>query len=179
MKLKIVYSSKNMVFRLINVDAQASEKSSNRVLACWSLKSGSNMRVTYWKNDMISTLNPYKYNRVNVHYTNDHMNNKVTESYYCIEEIIKMEDMTFEDFDDGIVKFKETISEIRYLIIFMKADFYIFNSNCKWNIGGTFSINDWNKLAYNFWKGVDFGNFEDEKLFVGRIIIDEVIPPSI
>ena len=62
MKLKIVYSSKNMVFRLINVDAQASVKSSNRVLACWSLKRGSNLRVTYWKNDMISSLNPYKYN---------------------------------------------------------------------------------------------------------------------
>ena len=103
MKLKIVYSSKNMVFRLINVDAQASEKSSNRVLACWSLERGSNLRVTYWKNDMISTLNPYEYNRVNVHYTNDDMNTKITESYYCIEEIIKMEDMTFEDFDDSII----------------------------------------------------------------------------
>lgn len=61
----------------------------------------------------------------------------------------------------------------------MKTYFQISNSNCKWNIGGTFSINDWNKLAYNFWKGVDFGKIDDEILFVGRIIIDEVIPPSI
>ena len=91
-----------MVVRLINVDAVASEKSSNRLLDTWSQKIGTNLRVTYWNNDMTSPLNPYKYNRVNVHYTN-HKDNTVTQSYYCIEEIIQMEKMTFDNFDDSII----------------------------------------------------------------------------
>lgn len=60
----------------------------------------------------------------------------------------------------------------------MKTYFHIGNSNCKWNIGDTFSVKDWNQLAHNFRKGVNSGNFEDEKLFVGRIIIDEVTLPN-
>lgn len=56
---------------------------------------------------------------------------------------------------------------------------HIGNSNCKWNIGDTFSVNDRNQLAHNFRKGVNSGKIEDEILFVGRIIIDEVTLPSI
>jgi len=45
----------------------------------------------------------------------------------------------------------------------------------KWLIGGTFSINEWNKLAHNYWKGVSSGNIDDEILFEGRMkIIEEI-----
>lgn len=100
MKLKLVYSPRNMVVRLINVDAKASDKSSNRVLDAWSQKNGTNLRITYWKNDMISSLNPYTYNRVNVHYEN-HNNNTITTSYYCIDSIILLDEMTLENFDNS------------------------------------------------------------------------------
>ena len=70
MRLKLFYSKKSMVARLVNVDGVASEKSSNRVLDSWMQENGSNLRITYWRNDMISELNPHRYNRINVHYTN-------------------------------------------------------------------------------------------------------------
>lgn len=91
-----------MVVRLINVHAKSSEKSSNRVLDSWTQKNGTKLRITYWNNDMVSSLNPYRYNRVNVHYEN-HNKITLTKSYYCIDEIIRLDEMTFEDFNDNIV----------------------------------------------------------------------------
>lgn len=91
MKLKVIYSIKNMVVRLVNLDAIPSKRSSNRMLKAWTLQNGTNLRVTYWNNDMISSLYPYQSNRVNVYYDN-HKNQRVTQSYYCIDQIIKMDE---------------------------------------------------------------------------------------
>lgn len=102
MKLKLVYSAKNMVVRLLNVDAVPSTKSSNRVLDAWCQKNGTNMRITYWRNDMVNDTNPYQYNRVRIHYDN-HKNHTIAESYYCIHEIIQIEDMELENFDDKAI----------------------------------------------------------------------------
>lgn len=102
MKLKLVYSIKNMVVRLLNVDAVPSAKSSNRVLDTWCQKNGTNMRLTYWRNDMKSDLNPFEYNRVRIHY-NNHKNHAITETYFCINKIIQMEEMEFENFNDEVI----------------------------------------------------------------------------
>jgi hypothetical protein len=48
---------------------------------------------------MISVINPYRYNRINVHFT-DEKGKTVTNSYFCISEVIEMGDITFENFDD-------------------------------------------------------------------------------
>lgn len=100
MKLKLFYSAKNMVVRLVNIDGVDSKKSSNRVLESWMQDNGTNMRITYWKNDMRCDLNPHYYNRVNLHFTN-HSNIRVTQSYYCIHDYIQLEDMTLNDFDES------------------------------------------------------------------------------
>ena len=63
MNLKIVYSNKNMTFRLINVNAKNSDKSSNRCLATWMATKGTDLRWTHWNNDMRNEINPYKFNR--------------------------------------------------------------------------------------------------------------------
>lgn len=102
MKLKIVLSRKNRVVRLVNVHAIASGKSSNRCMDTWHTPNGTNLRWTAWNNDMISPINSYRYNRINVHYT-DENGKTVTKSYYCISEVIEMEEMTFNNFDDKII----------------------------------------------------------------------------
>lgn len=102
MKLKLVLNRPDRIVRLINVDAVASDKSSNRCMDTWHSPKGTNLRWTTWNNDMISPLNPYRYNRVNVHYTDD-KGKTITTSYYCISEVIEMDDMTFNGFDDKII----------------------------------------------------------------------------
>lgn len=102
MKFKLVISRTNRNVALINVDAVSSAKSSNRCLSSWHTPNGTNLRWTTWNNDMISPLNPYKYNRVNVHYTNE-LGKTITTSYYCISEVIEMEEMDFPNFDDKLI----------------------------------------------------------------------------
>lgn len=103
MRLIILYSKKNMILRLINIDAQNTEGSSERDLATCAFTKGSDLRWTCWKNQSVNSLNPYKYNRVNFHYTHEDGRN-ITQSYYCIESVILMEDMKFNDFDSNIIK---------------------------------------------------------------------------
>jgi len=91
-----------MVVRLVNLDGVDSLKQSNRVLECWMQENGTNLRITYWRNDCINELNPHKYNRVNVHLTN-HKDNNVTQSYYCIHDYIELEEMTFKNFDERVL----------------------------------------------------------------------------
>jgi len=91
-----------MVVRLVNVDGVASKKSSNRVLDCWMQDNGTNLRLKYWRNDMISDLNPHSYNRLNVYYAN-HKNNTVLQSYYCIHDCIQFNEMTFDNFDESVL----------------------------------------------------------------------------
>tara|TARA_R110000744_G_scaffold252683_1_gene368414 strand:+ start:277 stop:588 length:312 start_codon:yes stop_codon:yes gene_type:complete len=102
MELKLFYSTKNMVVRLVNVDGVDSIKQFNRVLDSWMQPNGTNLRVTHWQNDSINELNPHKYNRVNVHLTNQ-KGNTVTQSYYCIHDYIQLEEMTFRNFDESVL----------------------------------------------------------------------------
>jgi hypothetical protein len=102
MKLKLVLNKPNRIVHLLNVDAIASDKSSNRCLASWHAPKGKNLRCTTWNNDMISPVNPYRYNRVNVHYTNEN-GQTVTTSYYCISEVIELDDISFDNFDDSVI----------------------------------------------------------------------------
>jgi len=104
MKLVIVYSPLNMVVRLINVDTINSESSSDRDLATWMATKGTNLRWTCWNNKMRSELNPYQYNRVNIHYTRED-GKTVTTSYYCIHDVIRMDEMTFNNFDSTKLEF--------------------------------------------------------------------------
>lgn len=98
MKLILVYSKVNMTARLINIDAQASEVSSNRILETWVTEVGVNLRHTVWNNDRRSTINPYKYNRVNLLYNLD--KRLIRKSYYCINDLFVINDMTFNYFDE-------------------------------------------------------------------------------
>jgi len=81
MKLIILYSPLNMVVRLINADACNTESSSERDLDTWMVLKGKNLRYTWWNNRMQTPLNPYKYNRINIHY-NDENGKIITKSYY-------------------------------------------------------------------------------------------------
>ena len=45
----------------------------------------------------------------------------------------------------------------------------------EWLVGGTFSVNRWNEMAHNYWKGENSGTIQDEVLFCGKIkILDEI-----
>jgi hypothetical protein len=94
----VVHFDRFLQVRLVNVD---SLKQTNRILGSWMQPNGTNLRITYWRNDNISEFNPHEYNRVNVHLTN-HKGNTVTQSYYCIH-YIQLEEMTFNDFDVSVL----------------------------------------------------------------------------
>ena len=102
MKLVLLISRTNKVVRLVNVDAQNSETASERDIDCWCSPQGKYLNVTYWRNQQVNEVNPYKYNRVRIHYTVPKYNRK-TVSYFCISEIIYMEDMTMERFDTSYI----------------------------------------------------------------------------
>lgn len=93
-----------MVVRLVNVDTDNTEKSSDRNLATWMIPEGKNLRWTCWKNYNRSKLNPYYFNRINVHYTNSD-GKRITKSYYCIDSVKEIENMTFMDFDTTKIAF--------------------------------------------------------------------------
>ena len=61
----------------------------------------------------------------------------------------------------------------------VKVDGNIHRASQEWLIGGTFSLNEWNKLAHNYWKGINSGNVEDEVLFTGSMnILEEIALPD-
>ena len=105
MKLKLILSPKNMTVRLINLDAQNSEVGGlERDLDCWCCREGQNLTYTVWNNAFRNEANPYKYNRVNIHYTNKERI-RVTKSYYCISEVIVMQEMSFDEpFNSNIIE---------------------------------------------------------------------------
>lgn len=70
---------------------------------------------------------------------------------------------------------KNTINNRHQRIFKVAVDGNVHRAAHEWLIGGTFSINEWNKLAHNYWKGIGSGNTDDEILFDGKIrIIEEV-----
>ena len=61
----------------------------------------------------------------------------------------------------------------------VEIDGNIHRASQEWLVGGTLSINEWNKLAHNYWKGTNSGNIEDEVLFTGRLkILEEITLPD-
>lgn len=87
-----------MVVRLINVETVNSEGSSDRHLDTWFAGEGKNLRWTCWKNHNKSPQNPYKYNRVKFHYNHED-GRTIRKSYFCIHNVIEIDEMTFEGFD--------------------------------------------------------------------------------
>lgn len=88
-----------MTVRLINLDAQNSERSSNRNMSTWSVPHGKDLRWTCWRNDIRNELNPYYFNRVNIHYSTTDQK-KITTSYYCIHEVFNVEEMDIDNFNE-------------------------------------------------------------------------------
>jgi len=94
MKLYFHYSKKNKCFALVNTDGVDSEKQTNRRLDCWRNENAIDINITYWWNDQVTESNPHLYNRVGVHYTVD--GRRYRKYYFCIQNIIQHEELTFE-----------------------------------------------------------------------------------
>ncbi len=70
-------------------------------------------------------------------------------------------------------------AEKRKKVFKVIVDGNIHRASQEWLIGGTFSLNEWNKLAHNYWKGINSGNVEDEVLFTGTMnILEEITLPN-
>ena len=103
MKLKIILSRKNNEVHLVNVDTQNTPTSRERDIDSWKCPEGTTrFRYTTWNNANRNEKNPYKYNRVNIHYTIEKYKT-VTKSYYCIDEIIIMDDVSLSTFDSSVI----------------------------------------------------------------------------
>ncbi|WP_452225747.1 DUF2441 domain-containing protein [Lacinutrix cladophorae] len=62
----------------------------------------------------------------------------------------------------------------------VEVDGKIHRASQDWLIGGTISINEWNNLAHNYWKGIDSGTIRDEVLFTGEMkILEKITKPTI
>jgi hypothetical protein len=57
----------------------------------------------------------------------------------------------------------------------VEVDGNVHRTSQEWLIGGTFSLNRWDELAHNYWKGTNYESIEDEVLFTGRIKILKVV----
>lgn len=53
----------------------------------------------------------------------------------------------------------------------VKVEGTIHWSSQEWLVGGTYSINHWDHMTSNYWKGLNSGNIEDEILYEGKIKI--------
>ena len=95
MTLNIYYSLQDKVFKLINIDARDTVKSINRNIDSWTHEKAENINITYWKNTQRNEVNPFKYNRVGIHYTVD--NKRYRRYYFCINEIIKVVNLKMTD----------------------------------------------------------------------------------
>ena len=95
MKLVLVISIKKLTVSLLNLNAEDIEGNLNRNLARWTAPEGKDMCITFWRNGQRNLENPFRYNRVNIHYTNK-SNKTISKSYYCVHEIIYNEEMLFD-----------------------------------------------------------------------------------
>jgi hypothetical protein len=95
MKLKLYYSPNNKVFKLVNVDAVDSEKSYERNLDAWSNVNAKDVNITYWKNMQVNRENPFRFNRVRIHYTVN--GTRYRKHYFCIDEIIRLDHLQLTD----------------------------------------------------------------------------------
>ncbi len=95
MTLNIYYSLRDKVFKLVNIDGVDLINSLNRNIDAWSHEKAENINITYWKNDQQNEINPFKYNRVGIHYS---VNNKRYRKYYfCINDIIPVDELKMTD----------------------------------------------------------------------------------
>ncbi len=95
MTLNIYYSLRDKVFKLVNIDGVDLANSLNRNIDDWSHEKAENINITYWKNNQQNDINPFKYNRVGIHYS---VNNKRYRKYYfCINDIISLNELKMTD----------------------------------------------------------------------------------
>lgn len=92
MKLNLYHNRSKTCFKLVNVEAQDSDVQSNRHLDSWEFEPEQLPNITYWKNDVITDVNPHRYNRVRILYT--YNDTRKTISYFCINDIVMVEGLT-------------------------------------------------------------------------------------
>lgn len=94
MKLNIYHNENFTCVLLVNIDATDSAVQSNRHIDSWQLEEVVKPNMTYWKNDVVSTLNPHRFNRVRFHHTLE--GTRHTKDYFCIDKIILVVDLTLQ-----------------------------------------------------------------------------------
>jgi Protein of unknown function (DUF2441) len=78
--------------------------------------------------------------------------------------------------ENSLTFWKNIIHNQNQKLFRVSVDGKIHRAAQKWLEGGTFSVNKWNSLAHNYWKGQDSGDIEDEILFEGTVkIIDRIV----
>lgn len=79
------------------------------------------------------------------------------------------------DNEKSLEFWKNTVYNRHRRIFKVTVDGNVHRAAHKWLIGGTFSINEWNKLAHSYWKSEDSGRIDDEILFEGKIRIIKAV----
>lgn len=81
--------------------------------------------------------------------------------------------------DKSLEFWKKVIQGNQHRVFKVNTEGKIHRSSQKPLIGGTFSIKIWNMQAHEYWNGKDFGNYDDEILFEGKMkIIEEITVPN-
>lgn len=94
MELIIYHNEDFTCVQLVNIDAIDSITQLNRCIDSWELDDAVKPNMTYWKNDTISPINPYKFNRVRFHHTLNEL--RYTKNYFCISQIIRINGLTLK-----------------------------------------------------------------------------------
>ena len=94
MKLNLYHDQDFTCVLLVNIDGIDSAVQANRCIDSWTAEDALKPNMTYWKNDSVSILNPHKFNRVRFHHTLKGVRH--TKDYFCINEIIRIDDLTIE-----------------------------------------------------------------------------------
>lgn len=94
MELNIYHNEDFTCVHLVNIDATDSTSQLNRCVDSWEVNNALKPNMTYWKNDTISSVNSYKFNRVRFHYTLNEI--RYTKDYFCISKIIKIDGLTLQ-----------------------------------------------------------------------------------
>ena len=92
MKLNLYHNQDRTCIKLVNIEAHDNDVQLNRHLESWLFDQNERPTITYWKNDTITAVNPYKYNRVRIHHTYNEIRHTI--SYFCINDIILVEGLT-------------------------------------------------------------------------------------
>lgn len=91
MKLNLYHDKNKRCFKLVNLDAVDNAKQLNRNIDSWLIEKAIDVNITYWRNDTINELNPFKYNRVGIHYTFE--GRRYRKYYFCVNDIIEVSEL--------------------------------------------------------------------------------------